>query len=175
MTGAPPDFRTRNIERVDVINLTRRSASKPYRLGCPNSAPIVFFLEKSPQLREIRLQHKRGVAEVTLLTTLLFWYTHGMTIQQTIEIPEGLRRLDLPLQKECHSGGIELHISPAMSDEEAELELLFQEKPPTEAESAAHTQYLLRELAKAEQDVANGTRWLTMEEFFADDDEDDDP
>jgi hypothetical protein len=99
-----------------------------------------------------------------------------MMIQQTIEIPAGLRRFDLPLPKECHfSGDIGLHITPAMSDDEAELELLFQEKPPTEAEAAAHTQYLLRELAKAEQDVANGTRWLTMEEFFADDDEDDEP
>jgi hypothetical protein len=98
-----------------------------------------------------------------------------MTIQQTIEIPAGLHRLDVPLTKEYPLGRANdgLHISPEKSENEIELELLMpQEKPLTEAEAAAHTQYILRELAKAEQDIANGNvRWLSMEEFFADDDD----
>jgi hypothetical protein len=92
-----------------------------------------------------------------------------MTIQQTIEIPVGLHRFDLPLAREYHfSGDIGLHITPAMSEDEAELELLFQETPPTEAEAAAHTQYLLRELAKTEKKIADGkAHWLSDEEFWA--------
>jgi hypothetical protein len=102
-----------------------------------------------------------------------------MTLQQTIKIPAGLGRLDLPLQKEYPFGRANdgLYITPARPDAEVELDLLLpQEKPPTEAEAAAHTQYILRELAKTEKKIADGTvRWLTMEEFFADDDDDDEP
>jgi hypothetical protein len=81
-----------------------------------------------------------------------------MTIQQTIDIPAGLRHLDLPLPEECPSGrvNIELHITPV--------------KP--EAESEAHTQYVRRKLAESEKSIADGTaRWYSMEEFFADDDD----
>jgi hypothetical protein len=99
-----------------------------------------------------------------------------MTIRQTIDIPVGLRHLDVPLPEECPVGrvNIELHITPARLEVGAELDLLPpQPEPMTPAETEAHTQYILRELAKAEQDIADGTvQWLTMEEFFADDDDD---
>jgi hypothetical protein len=99
-------------------------------------------------------------------------YAVAMTIQQTIEIPAGLHRLDVPLQKEYPFGRASdgLYISPEKSDAEAELELLMpQEKPLTEAEAAAHTQYILRELAKTEKKIADGKAvWLSDEEFWAD-------
>jgi hypothetical protein len=95
-----------------------------------------------------------------------------MTIQQTIEILAGLRGLDLPLpNKRTFGTDIDIHITPVNSESDDELDLL--PEPMTEAESAAHTQYLLRELAKTEKKIADGTmRFLTLEEFFADDDED---
>jgi hypothetical protein len=90
----------------------------------------------------------------------------------TIDIPAGLRRLDLPLPEEHPFGrvNIELHITPAMSEAEAELELLLpRPKPMTEAETEAHTQYILRELAKTEKKIADGKAvWLSDEEFWAD-------
>jgi hypothetical protein len=94
-----------------------------------------------------------------------------MTLQQTIKTPAGLHRLDLPLQKEYSLGRANdgLHITPAKSDAEVELDLLLpQDPPPTEAEAAAHTQYILRELAKTEKKIADGKgRWLSDEEFWA--------
>jgi hypothetical protein len=65
-----------------------------------------------------------------------------MTIEQTIEIP---------------------------AEEEIELELLLpRPKPLTKAEEEAHTQYILRELAKAEKKIAEGKAvWLSDEEFWA--------
>jgi hypothetical protein len=92
-----------------------------------------------------------------------------MTIQQTIDIPAGLHRLDVPLTKEYPFGRANdgLYISPEKS--EAELELLMpQEKPLTEAEAAAHTQYILRELAKTEKKIADGKAvWHSKKEAFA--------
>jgi hypothetical protein len=96
-----------------------------------------------------------------------------MTIEQTIDIPAGLHRLEVPLQKEYPFGRANDGLLITSEKSDAELELLMpQEKPLTEADAAAHTQYILRELAKAEQDVADGNvHWLSLEEFFADDDD----
>jgi hypothetical protein len=83
-----------------------------------------------------------------------------MTIRQTIDIPVGLRHLDVPLPEECPVGrvNIEIHITPVRFEAGAETE--------------AYTQYILRELAKTEKKIADGTvRWYSMEEFFADDDD----
>jgi hypothetical protein len=94
-----------------------------------------------------------------------------MTLQQTIKTPAGLHRLDLPLQKEYSLGRANdgLHITHAKSEAEVELDLLLpQEDPLTEAEAAAHTQYILRELAKTEKKIADGKmRWHSLEEVFA--------
>jgi hypothetical protein len=90
-----------------------------------------------------------------LLHSPLFCYTVAMTIQQTIDIPAGLQRIDLPLPKERPLGrDIELHITPA--------------RPETEVEEAAHTAYILRELAKSEKKIAEGKAvWHSKEEAFA--------
>jgi hypothetical protein len=94
-----------------------------------------------------------------------------MTLQQTIKIPAGLGRLDLPLQKEYPFGRANygLYITPARPDAEVELDLLLpQENPPTEAEAAAHTRYILRELAKSEKKIVDGkAHWHSLEEVFA--------
>jgi hypothetical protein len=94
-----------------------------------------------------------------------------MTIQQTIDIPAGLRHLDVPLPEDCPLGrvNIELHITPAKLETEDELDLFLpQTEPMTPAKEEAHTQYILRELAKTEKKIADGKgHWLSDEEFWA--------
>jgi hypothetical protein len=102
-----------------------------------------------------------------------------MTLQQTIKVPVGRNvRFDSLPQKEYPFGIANdgLHIITAKSEDEAsqseasqsEDELMMpQEKPLTEAEVAAHTQYILRELARSEKKIADGKgHWHSKEEAF---------